>query len=61
VLQVKPLDHSHELPPPGRKGRTYICSCIIFPPSTEGAKILLMKGIEEMKEQLTLVEAKEVK
>ena len=50
-LQVKPLDHSHELPPPGKKGRTYICSCMIFLRPTEGAKLLLRKWIEELKVQ----------
>lgn len=50
-MQVKPLDHSHELPPPGKKGRTYICSCMIFLRPTEGAKLLLRKWIEELKEQ----------
>ncbi|TVU19208.1 hypothetical protein EJB05_35346, partial [Eragrostis curvula] len=51
MTPVKPLDHSHELPPPGKKGRTYICSCMIFLRPTEGAKLLLRKWIEEMKEQ----------
>ena len=50
-MQVKPLDHSHELPPPGKKGRTYICSCMIFLRPTEGAKLLLRKWIEELKVQ----------
>ncbi|XP_052156440.1 UDP-D-xylose:L-fucose alpha-1,3-D-xylosyltransferase MGP4-like [Oryza glaberrima] len=51
MTPVKPLDHSHELPPPGKKGRTYICSCMIFLRPTEGAKLLLRKWIEELKEQ----------
>jgi len=50
-MQVNTLDHSHELPPPGKKGRTYICSCMIFLRPTEGAKLLLRKWIEELKEQ----------
>uniref|UniRef100_J3M6Q8 Glycosyltransferase n=1 Tax=Oryza brachyantha TaxID=4533 RepID=J3M6Q8_ORYBR len=51
MTPVKPLDHSHDLPPPGKKGRTYICSCMIFLRPTEGAKLLLRKWIEELKEQ----------
>ncbi|CAD6333942.1 unnamed protein product [Miscanthus lutarioriparius] len=51
MTPVKPLDHSHELPPPGKKGRTYICSCMIFLRPTEGAKLLLRKWIVELKEQ----------
>ncbi|KAF8719907.1 hypothetical protein HU200_024671 [Digitaria exilis] len=51
MTPVKPLDHSHELPPPGKKGRTYICSCMIFLRPTEGAKLLLRKWIEELKDQ----------
>ncbi|XP_025804971.1 UDP-D-xylose:L-fucose alpha-1,3-D-xylosyltransferase MGP4-like [Panicum hallii] len=51
MTPVKPLGHSHELPPPGKKGRTYICSCMIFLRPTEGAKLLLRKWIEELKEQ----------
>ncbi|KAL5662067.1 hypothetical protein ACJX0J_029192, partial [Zea mays] len=51
MAPVKPLDHSHELPPPGKKGRTYICSCMLFLRPTEGAKLLLRKWIEELKEQ----------
>jgi rhamnogalacturonan II specific xylosyltransferase len=49
--QVKPLDHSHDLPPPGKKGRTYICSCMIFMRPTDGAKLVMKKWIEELKAQ----------
>lgn len=49
--QVKPLNHSHDLPPPGKKGRTYICSCMIFLRPTSGAKLIMKKWIEEMQEQ----------
>lgn len=48
---MKPLDHSHELPPPGKKGRTYICSCLIYLRPTVGAKLLMMKWIEELQDQ----------
>lgn len=51
MAQVKPLNHSHELPPPGKKGRTYICSCMIFLRPTNGAKLVMKKWIEEMQEQ----------
>lgn len=51
VFQVKPLKHSHELPPPGKKGRTYICSCMIFLRPTNGAKLVMKKWIEEMQAQ----------
>lgn len=46
--QVKPLNHSHDLPPPGKKGRPYICSCMIFLHPTPGAKLLMRKWIEEL-------------
>ncbi|CAN6566209.1 unnamed protein product [Malus baccata var. baccata] len=49
--QVKPLKHSHDLPPPGKKGRTYICSCMIFLRPTSGAKLVMKKWIEELKDQ----------
>lgn len=49
--QVKPLDHSHDLPPPGKKGRTYICSCLIYLRPTVGAKLLMKKWIEELQDQ----------
>ncbi|KAH9732429.1 UDP-D-xylose:L-fucose alpha-1,3-D-xylosyltransferase MGP4 [Citrus sinensis] len=45
---VKPLDHSHDLPPPGKKGRTYICSCMIYLRPTDGAKLVMKKWIEEL-------------
>ncbi|KAL7125748.1 hypothetical protein ABFS83_14G137400 [Erythranthe nasuta] len=48
---VKPLDHSHELPPPGKKGRTYICSCFIYLRPTSGANLLMKKWIEELQDQ----------
>ncbi|GMN43004.1 hypothetical protein TIFTF001_012208 [Ficus carica] len=51
MAQVKPLKHSHELPPPGKKGRTYICSCMIFLHPTNGAKLVMKKWIEEMQAQ----------
>ncbi|KAL5202397.1 hypothetical protein ABZP36_013349 [Zizania latifolia] len=51
MTPVKPLNHSHELPPSGKKGRPYICSCMIFLRPTEGAKLLLRKWIDELKEQ----------
>ncbi|KAK8588033.1 hypothetical protein V6N12_022492 [Hibiscus sabdariffa] len=40
--QMKPLNHSHDLPPPGNKGRTYACSCMIFLRRTDGAKLTLV-------------------
>ena len=49
--QIKPLDHSHDLPPPGKKGRTYMCSCMIFLRPTNGAKLLMKKRIEELQDQ----------
>ncbi|KAF5464388.1 hypothetical protein F2P56_014466 [Juglans regia] len=49
--QVKPLKHSHALPPPGKKGRTYICSCMIFLRPTTGAKLVMKKWIEELQVQ----------
>ncbi|GAB4844543.1 UDP-D-xylose:L-fucose alpha-1,3-D-xylosyltransferase mgp4 [Ancistrocladus abbreviatus] len=51
MAAVKPLNHSHNLPPPGRKGRTYICSCMIFLRPTTAAKLVLKKWIEEMRAQ----------
>ncbi|KAL9663130.1 hypothetical protein QQ045_027969 [Rhodiola kirilowii] len=51
MTPVKPLNHSHGLPPPGKKGRPYICSCMIFMRPTAGAKLVLNKWIEEMQEQ----------
>lgn len=49
--QVKPLNHSHDLPPPGKKGRTYICSCMIFMRPTDGAKLVMKDWIEELQAQ----------
>ncbi|GMY23777.1 UDP-D-xylose:L-fucose alpha-1,3-D-xylosyltransferase MGP4-like [Fagus crenata] len=51
MAAVKPFNHSHELPPPGKKGRTYICSCMIFLRPTSGAKLVMKKWIEELKSQ----------
>lgn len=51
MTPVKPLNHSHDLPPPNKKGRTYICSCMIFLRPTSGAKLVMKKWIEEMQDQ----------
>ncbi|KAK9757877.1 hypothetical protein RND81_01G192400 [Saponaria officinalis] len=51
VAAVKPLNHSHDLPPPGKKGRPYVCSCMIFLRPTNGAKLAMRKWIEELQEQ----------
>ncbi|KAL5989190.1 hypothetical protein ACLOJK_010080 [Asimina triloba] len=51
MAAVKPLDHPHNLPPPGKKGRTYICSCMIFLHPTSGAKKVMKKWIEELQVQ----------
>ncbi|KAL1546376.1 UDP-D-xylose:L-fucose alpha-1,3-D-xylosyltransferase mgp4 [Salvia divinorum] len=51
MAYVKPLNHSHDLPPPGKKGRTYICSCLIYLRPTVGAKLLMKKWIEELQDQ----------
>ncbi|XP_013591278.1 PREDICTED: UDP-D-xylose:L-fucose alpha-1,3-D-xylosyltransferase MGP4-like isoform X2 [Brassica oleracea var. oleracea] len=48
LTEIKPLNHSHDLPPPNRKGATYICSCMIFLRPTNGAKLLMNKWIEEL-------------
>ena len=45
------MDHSHDLPPPGKKGRTYICSCMLFLRPTSGAKKVMKQWIEEMQLQ----------
>ncbi|KAL9662701.1 hypothetical protein QQ045_027534 [Rhodiola kirilowii] len=45
--QVKLLNYSHDLPPPGRKGRPYICNCMIYVRPTAGAKLVLNKWIEQ--------------
>ncbi|CAH2072072.1 unnamed protein product [Thlaspi arvense] len=46
---IKPLNHSHNLPHPDRNGVTYICSCMIFLRPTNGAKLLMKTWIEELK------------
>ncbi|KAK8958100.1 hypothetical protein KSP40_PGU015008 [Platanthera guangdongensis] len=51
MTAVKPLNHPHSLPQPSKKGRTYICSCMIFLRPTNGAKALLRKWIEELQLQ----------
>ncbi|XAR63006.1 Fucosylgalactoside 3-alpha-galactosyltransferase [Bertholletia excelsa] len=51
MAAVKPLNHSHALPPPGKKGRTYMCSCMIYMRPTDGAKLVIKKWIEELKAQ----------
>lgn len=51
IFQVKPPNHSHKLPPPGKKGRTYICSCMLFIRPTNGGKLILRKWIEELEAQ----------
>ncbi|XP_022770515.1 UDP-D-xylose:L-fucose alpha-1,3-D-xylosyltransferase MGP4-like [Durio zibethinus] len=51
MAAVKPLNHSHGLPPPGKKGRTYICSCMIFLRPTDGAKLVMKNWIEELQAQ----------
>lgn len=51
MTAIKPLNHSHDLPPPGKKGRPYICSCMIFLRPTDGAKLILKKWIEELQMQ----------
>lgn len=48
---MKALDHPHDLPPPGKKGRTYICSCMIFLRPTVGAKDVMRNWIEELQAQ----------
>ncbi|WOL00470.1 hypothetical protein Cni_G09183 [Canna indica] len=51
MAAVKPLNHPHDLPPPGKKGRTYICSCMIFLRPTKGAKKVMKSWIEELENQ----------
>ncbi|CAN7132045.1 unnamed protein product [Brassica rapa subsp. narinosa] len=46
--RIKPLNHSHGLPPLDRKGVTYICSCMIFLRPKYGAKLLMKKWIQEL-------------
>ncbi|KAL4353751.1 hypothetical protein GQ457_06G031730 [Hibiscus cannabinus] len=40
IDQMKPLNHSHDLLPPGNKGRTYACSCMIFLRLADCAKLV---------------------
>ncbi|KAI4328855.1 hypothetical protein L6164_021178 [Bauhinia variegata] len=51
MTAIKPLNHSHDLPPPGKKGRPYICSCMIFLRPTNGAKLLMKMWIKELQLQ----------
>ncbi|KAK1364274.1 Glycosyltransferase [Heracleum sosnowskyi] len=51
MIAVKPLNHSNALPPPGKKGRPYICSCMIYMRPTTGAKLVMKKWIEELQDQ----------
>ncbi|CAJ2677832.1 UDP-D-xylose:L-fucose alpha-1,3-D-xylosyltransferase MGP4-like [Trifolium pratense] len=51
MTAIKPLNHSHDLPPPGKKGRPYICSCMIFLRPTDGAKVILKKWLEELQNE----------
>ncbi|RID70858.1 hypothetical protein BRARA_C02838 [Brassica rapa] len=48
---IKPLSHSHDLPPSARNGRTNICSCLIFLRPTNGAKVLMKQWIKELHAQ----------
>ena len=49
--QIKSEAHSHALPPPGKKGRTYICSCMLYLRPTKGAKLLMKAWIKELQDQ----------
>ncbi|XP_068640955.1 UDP-D-xylose:L-fucose alpha-1,3-D-xylosyltransferase MGP4-like [Aristolochia californica] len=51
MVTLKPLNHSHDLPAPGKKGRTYICSCMIYLRPSNGAKQVMRQWIEELQEQ----------
>ncbi|ESQ29539.1 hypothetical protein EUTSA_v10024115mg [Eutrema salsugineum] len=51
MVAIKPLNHSHDLPPLSRSGVTYVCSCFIFLRSTNGAKLLMKKWVEEIRAQ----------
>lgn len=51
MATVKPHDHPHALPAPGKNGRTYICSCMLFIRPTPGGKRILKKWIKEVKAQ----------
>ncbi|CAN6969728.1 unnamed protein product [Brassica rapa subsp. trilocularis] len=48
--KIKPLNQSHDLPPPDRNGVTYICSCMIFLRPTNGAKLLMKKWNKELQD-----------
>ncbi|XP_010456126.1 PREDICTED: UDP-D-xylose:L-fucose alpha-1,3-D-xylosyltransferase-like [Camelina sativa] len=50
--EIKPWNHSHDLPPPDGNGETYICSCMIYLRPTNGAKVLMKKWIEELESQV---------
>ncbi|CAE5960433.1 unnamed protein product [Arabidopsis arenosa] len=51
MIAIKPLNHSHGLPPRSRGGVTYVCSCMIFLRSTDGAKLLMKTWVEEIQAQ----------
>ncbi|XP_074558431.1 UDP-D-xylose:L-fucose alpha-1,3-D-xylosyltransferase 1-like [Curcuma longa] len=51
MLAVKPLNHSHNLPPPDSKGQTNVCSCMIFLRPTRGGKKVITSWIEEIQQQ----------
>ncbi|KAL8114095.1 hypothetical protein AgCh_021102 [Apium graveolens] len=51
MTAVKPLNHSHALPPPGKKGRTYIYSCMIYMRPTREAKLVMEAWIAELQAQ----------
>ncbi|KAJ7962496.1 Glycosyltransferase [Quillaja saponaria] len=51
MAAVKPLNHSHNLPNPGKEGRINICSCMIFLRPTNRAKLVMSKWIEELQIQ----------
>ncbi|XP_074558428.1 UDP-D-xylose:L-fucose alpha-1,3-D-xylosyltransferase MGP4-like [Curcuma longa] len=50
-VAVKPLNHSHDLPPPGADGHTYVCSCMLFLRPTRGAKKAMSSWIQEIQNQ----------
>ncbi|XP_074559546.1 UDP-D-xylose:L-fucose alpha-1,3-D-xylosyltransferase 1-like [Curcuma longa] len=51
MFTVKPLNHSHNLPPPENNGQTNICSCMIFLRPTRGGKKVVRSWIEEIQNQ----------
>ncbi|XP_042404181.1 UDP-D-xylose:L-fucose alpha-1,3-D-xylosyltransferase 1-like [Zingiber officinale] len=51
MFAEKPLNHSHNLPPPETDGQTNICSCMIFLRPTRGGKKLIRNWIEEIRKQ----------